>query len=155
MIPLIHTTYNKRRVILKFIKAKNQAEIFSVVYIRKLVFIDEQNVSVDEELDGLDFDCDHFLVQVENKYVATARVYYENTQATIGRVAVLKSFRNKGYAKYLMKEVISYLEKKKINKISIGAQIKAIGFYEKLGFEISGDIYLDANIKHYPMELTL
>lgn len=140
---------------MKFILAENQTEIFSVIYIRKVVFINEQEVSVDEELDSLDIESDHFLIEVDDKYVATARVYYNDNQATIGRVAVLKPFRNKGYAKFLMTEIINFIKNKDIKIAHIGAQVQAVGFYEKLGFKISGDIYIDANIEHYPMELIL
>lgn len=140
---------------MKFILAKNQTEIFSVIYIRKIVFINEQKVSVDEELDSLDIESDHFLIEVDDNFIATARVYYEGNQATIGRVAVLKEYRNKGYAKFLMEKVIKFIKEKGIKKAHIGAQVQAVGFYQKLGFKISGDIYLDANIEHYPMELIL
>ena len=140
---------------MKFIIAKNQVEIFTVIYIRKLVFMDEQNVSVDEELDCLDFEADHFLLEVDNEHVATARVYYEADKATIGRVAVLIRHRKEGYAKFLMEETINYIRNKEASTIHIGAQVQALGFYEKLGFEVIGDIYLDANIEHYPMELKL
>lgn len=141
---------------MKLIKAKNQTEIFTVVYIRKDVFINEQNVDVNEELDGRDILADHFLVKDNNKYVATARVYYENDTAIIGRVAVLKSYRNSGYAKFMLKNIISILkENKNLKTVHLGAQVQAQGFYEKLNFKVSGDLYLDANIEHYPMELKL
>ncbi len=140
---------------MKLILAKNQMEIFSVVYIRKEVFIDEQLVSIEDELDHRDFKADHFLLENNNTYVGTARVYYQYNQATIGRVAVLKQFRKKGYAAFMLKEIINILKNKDINVIHIGAQVQALGFYEKLGFTISGDMYLDANIEHYPMEMNL
>ena len=140
---------------MKFIQAKNQAEIFAVIYIRKRVFMDEQNVSVEEELDGRDFDADHYLVESNGKYIGTCRIYYENNEATIGRVAVLKEFRKKGGASIMMKNAIKEVAKKEVKTIHIGAQVQAVAFYEKFGFKVSGDLYLDANIEHYPMVLTL
>ena len=140
---------------MKFISVVTQAEIFAAIHIRKIVFIDEQQVSIDEELDGLDFDANHYLVKIDNKYVATCRVYVKDKIATIGRVAVLKEYRKKGYAKYLLNNVINIVKEDDIDKIEIGAQVQAVGFYEKLGFKINGNIYLDANIEHYPMELII
>lgn len=140
---------------MKFLQAKKQAELFAVIYIRKIVFIDEQKVSIDEEFDNLDFDADHYLLKVRNEFIATSRVYYKDNEATIGRVAVLKPHRKKGYAKYLMQETLKIVKAKKIDKIHLGAQVQAVGFYEKLGFKVSGDLYLDANIEHYPMELVI
>lgn len=140
---------------MKFIKASNQREIFSVIYIRKDVFMDEQKVSVDEELDHRDIDADHYLLEVNDEFVGTCRVYYDDNDAIIGRVAVLKEHRNKGYAKYLMSKTIETLKDKDINKVVLGAQVQALNFYEKLGFKVCGKLYIDANIEHYPMELIL
>lgn len=140
---------------MKFIQAKNQAEIFAVIYIRKKVFIDEQKVSVDEELDGMDFVADHYLVESKGEFIGTCRIYYQDSEATIGRVAVLKEFRKKGGASLMMENAIKEIRKKNIKSIHIGAQVQAVDFYEKFGFKICGDLYLDANIKHYPMVLTL
>ena len=140
---------------MKFIQAKNQAEIFAVIYIRKKVFMDEQNVSVDEELDGRDFAADHYLVESNNKFIGTCRIYYQDNEATIGRVAVLKEFRKKGIASFMMKKAVKEIDANKIKTIHIGAQVQAVAFYEKFGFKISGDLYLDANIEHYPMVLML
>ncbi len=140
---------------MKFIKAEKQAEIFAVIYIRKIVFIDEQKVSIDEEYDRLDFDADHFLIEENNNYIGTCRIYYKDEEATIGRVAVIKEHRNKGYAKFMMEKAIDFIKMKKVHTIHIGAQVQALGFYEKLGFTVSGDLYLDANIEHYPMEMIL
>lgn len=140
---------------MKLVYAKYQNEIFTVINIRKTVFILEQNVDVVEELDDLDFTADHYLLSDNDKYVATARVIYSDNSATIGRVAVLKEERKKGYASYLMKELIEIIKESESEVIHIGAQKQALPFYEQLGFVISGDLYLDANIEHYPMELRL
>lgn len=140
---------------MKLVYAQNQKEIFSVVNIRKTVFIEEQNVSVLEELDDLDFYADHYLVEVNEEYVGTARIVYKDDYAVIGRVAVLKEHRKKGYANFLIKALIDIINKTEYDLIHIGAQKQALPFYEKLGFVVSGDLYLDANIEHYPMELKL
>ena len=140
---------------MKFIQAKNQAEIFAVIYIRKKVFMNEQNVSVDEELDGRDFIADHYLIKDNDNYIATCRIYYKDNEATIGRVAVLKNYRNKGVASIMMREAINVIKLNGAKTIHIGAQVGALTFYEKFGFKISGDLYLDANIEHYPLVLIL
>lgn len=140
---------------MKLVYAQNQKEIFSVVNIRKTVFILEQNVSVLEELDDFDYTAEHYLVEVENEFVGTARIIYKDHEAIIGRVAVLKEHRKKGYANFLIKQLIEVISKTEYDLIHIGAQKQALPFYEKLGFVVSGPLYLDANIEHYPMELKL
>lgn len=140
---------------MKLIYAKNQHEIFSVINIRKQVFMLEQNVSVFEELDDLDYTAQHFLVEDNNKYVGCARIYFDDDVAIIGRVAVLKEYRNKGYATFLMKELINLIKYSDSKSIRLGAQKQALAFYEKLGFKVCGKLYFDANIEHYPMEILL
>lgn len=141
---------------MKLVYAKNQNELFTVVNIRKTVFIIEQNVHVLEELDEKDYTAEHFLVMDKNnKYVGTARIYYEKETAIIGRVAVLLEERNKGYASFLMKELIKIIKKSSAKKVHIGAQKQALKFYESLGFKVVGPMYLDANIEHFPMEISL
>lgn len=140
---------------MKLVHAVNQNEIFAVINIRKTVFMIEQNVDVIEELDDKDYEALHYLVSDNDVMVATARVYFENDTAVIGRVAVLEEYRKKGYASFVIKEIIKVIKNTDCKVIHIGAQTQALGFYEKLGFKVSGGAYLDANIEHYPMEIIL
>ena len=156
MITLMYWTINKGGIILKLVKANNQLELFTVINIRKTVFIDEQKVPLNEELDDKDYTAEHFLISNNNnEYVGTARYYIEDNKAIIGRVAILKEHRKKGYASYLIKEMMKDIKSQNISIIHIGAQKQALSFYETLGFKVCGELYLDANIEHYPMEVLL
>jgi len=123
-------------------------------YIRETVFVFEQGFN--EEFDTLDNDnnCIHFLVYIEDKAVATARVFYNNEHSgySIGRYAVLKEYRGKGIGAYLMKEIEKYLFDK-YGHISVGlsSQKRAIGFYEKQGYKQIGEFYLDEGYPHIYM----
>ena len=140
---------------MKIVYAEKQSEIFAVVNIRKSVFVIEQNVSIEEELDELDYDARHFLIVSNDEYVGTARIVYNDDHVSIGRVAVLKEHRKHGYGAKLIQHLIDDIRNDGHKRILIGAQVQALPFYEKLGFEQYGDIYLDANIEHYHMELKL
>lgn len=140
---------------MKIVYAQNQKEIFSVINIRKDVFMIEQNVSVIEELDNLDYDAKHFLIESNGIFVGTARIVYKEDYALIGRVAILKQYRKHGYGKQLIKHLIDVIRSEHIKTIRLGAQVQALPFYNKLGFIQYGDMYLDANIEHYDMELKL
>ena len=157
MITLMYWTINKGGIILKLVKANKQFELFTAINIRKTVFIDEQKVPLDEELDDKDYTAKHFLISNNNnnEYVGTARYYIEDNKAIIGRVAILKEHRKKGYATYLIKEIMKEIKSQNISVIHIGAQKQALAFYETLGFEVCGELYLDAMIEHYPMEVLL
>lgn len=140
---------------MKIVNAQTQTEIFAVINIRKDVFMIEQNVAVEEELDTLDYEARHFLIESNDTYVGTARIVYIEDAALIGRVAILKEHRNLGYGYALIEHLLNILKDEGYKKVRLGAQTHALGFYEKLGFKVYGPMYLDANIEHYDMELDL
>ncbi len=119
--------------------------------IRKEVFIKEQNISYEDEYDGIDDQCEHIVGYVNNTAVATGRIVIKNNKYYLGRIAVLKEYRGKGYATKLIKEMIEYLNKQKINEIYLSAQIYAKRLYQNIGFVEFGEIYLDCNIEHINM----
>lgn len=135
--------------------------------IRTKVFIDEQQVSRTDEWDGNDEHATHFLIHTgAGIAVATARVIIERVNLRpafhIGRVAVLKDFRNQGIGHYLITELIDWCLDQKPNpgtpntnkanpRIYLHAQVDRRAFYEQLGFVIEGDEFMDAGIKHISM----
>jgi len=117
--------------------------------IRATVFVEEQNVPMDEEIDGLDGQADHFLLYCGQIPVATARVRYLNDLAKIERVAVLKGNRGHRIGQQLMGFIMADIKKNpQLKRMKLGAQLQVIAFYEKLGFTCCGDIFLDAGIQH-------
>lgn len=136
---------------MEVIKAQTQQELFAVINIRKEVFILEQNVPIEDEFDKFDESATHYLITLNNNFVGTARLIASNNQYTIGRVAILKRYRRQGYASNLLLEILKQIPDDVT--VKLGAQKQALGFYEQLGFKVSGDLYYDAGIEHYPMEL--
>lgn len=116
------------------------------------VFVGEQNVPVEEERDALDDEATHLLAAIDGKPMGTARIVWLEDTAKIGRVCVLKAARGTGLGKKLIEAAVASAEKRAgISKAKLGSQMQAIGFYEKLGFSISGPVYLDAGIEHQDM----
>ena len=69
-----------------------------------------------------------------------------------GRVCVRKSERGTGRGAKLFSACLKEAEARGgVNKAKLGAQIQALGFYQKLGFEAFGPVYLDAGIEHRDM----
>ena len=81
------------------------------------------------------------------------RLVIKDAIAKIGRVAVKKSYRGKGYGKKLCLELIDIARKSGINDIRLNSQLDAVEFYKKLGFKEYGDVFMEANIKHIAMKL--
>jgi len=116
--------------------------------IRTKVFIEEQQVPVELEWDDADQDAHHFLVHLDNEPVACGRLL---PSGQIGRMAVLKPFRKKGVGSKLLLNIIKAAEQQNIGPLFLHAQNHAIPFYEKLGFQVQGDEFMDAGIPHHEM----
>ena len=116
------------------------------------MFIEEQKIICEEELDGLDNKCIHVFLQDEERVVAYCRIVpkginYENI--SIGRVLVLKEFRRKGIAQEMLNETVEYIKANfHENRIILSSQLYAKELYESVGFIVESDIYDEAGIPH-------
>lgn len=116
--------------------------------IRETVFIAEQSVPAELEWDAEDADALHFLALEGDYPIGTARLLPDGH---IGRVSVLKDWRGLNVGVALIQAVIAEAEKRGLNQQMLSAQVHATAFYEKLGFVIVSDEYLDAGIPHVDM----
>jgi len=121
--------------------------------IREKVFIEEQKVMSQLEWDGKDEEAIHFLAYQDEKAIGCARAFVIENHMQLGRMAVLKEYRNNGIGSFLIEKAITTAKLNQLSKISISAQCHAINFYKKFGFEVTSEIYLDAGISHQDMEL--
>lgn len=126
----------------------------TLIAIREAVFIDEQNVPITMEWDDEDDKATHLIAFHRNEAVACARIVQDSQTCKIGRMAVLKNWRGQGIGQYLLTAAISYCQQK-TNTIKLSAQTQVIPFYEQAGFIVSSEPYLDANIWHADMVLTI
>ncbi|MCU7940099.1 MAG: GNAT family N-acetyltransferase [gamma proteobacterium symbiont of Bathyaustriella thionipta] len=132
----------------------------SLKSIREQVFILEQNVPVELEWDGQDDNACHIIAEVivqgKKLAIGTAQITLNNTNdhistAHIGRMAVLAVWRGQGIGSGILRTAVEQCHKLKIKKIVLNAQVDVIPFYQKAGFEISSDEFLDADIPHKQM----
>ncbi|TRW95952.1 GNAT family N-acetyltransferase [Paracoccus sp. M683] len=120
--------------------------------LRRTVFIEEQGVPEAEEWDDLDDQAIHLLAWQGDRPVGTARVLLKGEVGKIGRVCVLEQARGTGLGAQLIGAAMDVLRAQpSIVQARLGAQVHAIGFYEKLGFHVVGDVYDDAGIPHCDM----
>jgi len=121
--------------------------------IRHEVFVEEQGVPVDEEVDELDPKALHWIAYGPgNRAMATARLLPDGQ---LGRMAVLEPYRQRGVGSSLMRNIIRYAIREGMEQLVLSAQIHAIPFYEGFGFMTEGETYRDAGIPHKTMVLNL
>ncbi len=120
--------------------------------IRNRVFTDEQQVDPDLDFDGQDRDALHVLIIYTGKHVGTGRMLNDGH---IGRLAVLKEYRGKGLGAAMVAAVVKAAVHNNLNRVYLGAQKQAVGFYKKMGFSVYGEPYTEANIDHVYMEKSI
>ncbi|MGF3554706.1 MAG: GNAT family N-acetyltransferase [Thermoplasmatota archaeon] len=138
---------------IKIVKSKN--EFNEILNIRETVFIKEQNVPKEIEMDDFDKESELFIVYLKNKPIGCARIRKINDYAKLERIAILKEYRGKGYGKALTNFLIGYCKKKGFKKIKLHSQVYVANFYKKLGFKTIGKKFLEADIEHIQMIKTI
>ena len=132
------------------------AELYEILKARAEIFIMEQNIHY-QDLDNIDYKSLHCFFMEGNKVIAYLRAFYQednNDIVRIGRVLTLK--HGNGIGRELMEKSITAIkEKMKCKKIIMDAQKHAVGFYEKFGFQVVSDDFLEEGVVHAVMELKL
>ncbi len=129
-------------------------EALTLRAIRTEVFIHEQQVPESLEWDEFDAISMHVLARnFDGQPVGTARLLPDGH---IGRMAVLKEWRGKGYGSAMLQKILEELRiRNKQKKAMLNAQASAVKFYEKFGFKVSGEEFVEAGILHVKMILFL
>jgi len=126
-------------------------EIFCI---RTKVFVNEQNVPLERErIDEEDAKATHLLLYLDEKPVATGRILVINNKYTLGRIAVLKGYRGRGFGKLATKLLTQKCFEMGAHEVVLSSQYHAKDFYEQLGFAPCSEIYMDANIEHISMKI--
>lgn len=125
-----------------------------ILAIRHRVFSVEQQVDPDIDFDGLDGLALQVLASTSSDGIAvgTGRML---SDGHIGRIAVLKEYRGKGIGSDIIQVLVNQAREAGMAKVFLGSQVRAVPFYEKLGFRAAGKNYIEANIPHTPMEMTI
>lgn len=128
----------------------------SAFLVRQEVFIQEQKVPAELELDEFDPLAAHALAYLNGRCIGTGRlVDLGDGQTQIGRMAVLAPFRNQGVGRLLLDRLIELASSQGMKSIVLHSQVAAIPFYEKHGFQAQGPVYDEAGIPHRNMILLL
>ena len=120
--------------------------------IRSKVFVEEQGVPPELEMDERDAGCVHAVAFLDGKAVGTGRLLPD---AHIGRMAVLKECRGQGVGGAILRQLMRAARERHDREIVLSAQVHAVPFYREHGFEVFGEVYEEAGIPHWDMRCSL
>jgi predicted GNAT family N-acyltransferase len=123
--------------------------------IRRRVFIEEQQVPEEIELDEDDADAWHALALIDGRVVGCGRFVAHDDYVKIGRMAVLPELRSEGIGRAILLFLMDEARRRGFKRAVLHAQLSAEGFYLKQGYEPLGDVFEEAGIPHRKMERAL
>lgn len=138
----------------KFVTSKQQLD--DAFFVRRKVFVEEQGVPLNLELDEYDKTASHFVVYEKDSAIGAGRI--RETTDRIGkveRVCILPEYRGLHLGKLIMRALEDHGKELHFSKIVLNAQSHAIPFYESIGYVITSPEFLDAGIPHKAMEKNL
>jgi predicted GNAT family N-acyltransferase len=134
-------------------RVSSQQQLKQAFAIRMRVFVREQGVPAEIELDSDDAPAIHLLATLSGKAVGTARIVMRRGSAKIGRMAVVKTYRRQGIGNKLLVRAIATARRGGARKLYLHAQVPVIGFYEAAGFRCVGAVFDEAGVPHRKMTL--
>ena len=120
--------------------------------IRLKVFVEEQRVPREIEMDDMDAACLHALAWLDGKAVGTGRLLPDGH---IGRMAVLGESRALGVGGAILERLVQEARRQGMREVVLSAQTHALGFYRRHGFIEEGKAYEEAGISHQEMRRVL
>jgi predicted GNAT family N-acyltransferase len=129
-----------------------QAAQLEAKRIRFAVFVEEQGVPAELEMDEHDAKCIHALAYGDRHAIATGRLLPDGH---IGRMAVLKEWRGRGAGRAILRRLLDAARERGDREVLLSSQVQAIGFYRAEGFAPEGAVYEEAGIPHQAMRLVL
>ncbi|HEX5049254.1 MAG TPA: GNAT family N-acetyltransferase [Gammaproteobacteria bacterium] len=136
-------------------RASFEHDYAAIRHVRFTVFVDEQRVPEDIELDERDPQCLHLLAYDDNgEPIGTGRLDV-GYGGKIGRVAVLEPVRRGGIGTALMSRLHELAAESGLRSVWCNAQMTAAAFYRRLGYRAVGERFYEAGIEHVRMEREL
>ncbi|MED0970447.1 GNAT family N-acetyltransferase [Bacillus paramycoides] len=129
-------------------------DLETAFHIRKEVFVKEQGVPLEDEFDTFDRigeECKHILVYYNELPVGTGRIRFVDGIGKLERISILKDYRKYGLGKVIIQALEEIARNKEANKVKLHGQTHAEGFYKKLGYQTSSDVFMEDGIPHILM----
>ena len=120
-------------------------------HIRHIVFVEEQNVPPEREIDEYENECIHFIGYENGEPVAAGRLRWVDDYGKLERLCVTKECRGKSYGTQMIAAIESEIKKNGYTKAKLSAQTHAEEFYKRLVYETIPGEFMDAGIPHVAM----
>lgn len=141
---------------MKAVEVTNKAQYEDALSIRKEVFIEEQKVPFELEVDEFEESSIHFVVYDGEEPIAAGRLRpLDQNNAKVERICVKQTFRGKGIGKLIMDKIETLAKEKDFTTLKLNAQTHAEKFYELIGYQTYSDIFMDAGIPHVSMKKSI
>jgi predicted GNAT family N-acyltransferase len=125
----------------------------ALMAVRTRVFVEEQKVPPELEMDDYDAISRHArAVTPEGRVIGTARLLPDGH---VGRMCVLPQYRGRGVGSRLLQHFIDMARAEGMKTLELNAQVSALAFYQRFGFEPVSDIFIEAGIEHQAMRLEM
>lgn len=130
---------------------ETEEELEQAYHVRMNVFVKEQKVPAEEELDEHDQRAIHFIGIDDGQVIAASRLRFVEDSGKLERICIEKDYRGKSYGKRLIEYMEEEIKRHDYNKAKLNAQTYAKSFYQKLGYETISGEFMDAGIPHVAM----
>jgi predicted GNAT family N-acyltransferase len=135
--------------------ASGSSEVDEALELRRRVFVGQQGVTLDADRDGLDRTALHVVAVDDGHVVGTCRLVFDGSLARLGRMAVEDDFRGRGLGAEILVVAEREARAAGAERIRLHAQLAARSLYERGGFEVRGEEFLEEGIPHLTMEKPL
>ena len=140
---------------MKVMKVESDEQLRDAFKVRTKVFVHEQGVPNELEIDEHENDSTHFVMYHEDEPIGAGRFRVLEGKGKVERICVLSAHRGTGAGNQIMNTIENFAKPLAIKSLILNAQISALPFYEKLGYTVISDEFLDAGIPHKTMEKML
>jgi len=130
-------------------------DVAKCIAVRSIVFCGEQHISYQLERDEHDASATHILCELEGEPVAAARLRFFNDYAKLERIAVRAPWRGQGLGHGLTQFLLDIAKQRGYTSFKLNAQAHLRDFYGTHGFIVSGPNFIEADIDHCPMSLSI
>jgi predicted GNAT family N-acyltransferase len=136
-------------------EARGDAERQALLALRHEVFVEEQGVPLDLEIDEHDEQAVHLVAVDGGRIIGTCRILMAGDRAKFGRLVVARAQRGSGIGRALLDAAERMALQLGAEQMVLAAQTSAMGLYERAGYAARGEVFLDAGIEHVTMEKAL